>query len=246
MPREWWKDFFSGITLDLWRQVFSEEQTQAEAEFLQKALTLAPAAKVLDVPCGEGRLALALASHGFRVTGLDFAPAFLEEARRKASAKAMNIDWKQGDMRLMDWAEEFAGAFCMGGSFGYFDDDGNAAFLNSVARALKPGARFVLDGGRVAENVLPSFQGHEQVQVGDILFMQDNRYDHVHARMETEYTFVRDGKTEKKSSSDRIYTYREHCRMLEEAGFAGCESYGSFSLEPYKLGSPRLFFVARK
>ncbi len=194
MPKEWWESFFDGIALEFWRQVFPEEQTQAEAGFLQKALALAPSAKVLDVPCGEGRLSLALASRGFRVTGLDISPAFLEEARRKASAKSMNIDWKQGDMRRMDWAGEFGGALCMGGSFGYFDDAGHAGFLKSVFRALKPGARFVLDASRVAEVVLPIAREREWVRVGDILFLEENRYDHVHGRMETEYTFVRNGK----------------------------------------------------
>lgn len=246
MTQEWWQSFFDGITLDMWRQVFSEEQTKAEADFLQKVLALAHSAKILDVPCGEGRLSLALASLGFRVTGLDFSAAFLEEARHKASAKGMNIDWKQGDMRRMDWVEEFDGAACMGGSFGYFDDAGHAGFLKSVSCALKPGGRFVLDASRVAEVVLPIAREREWVRVGDILFLEENRWDHVHGRMETEYTFVRNGKEEKKSSSDRIYTYREICRLLDEAGFASTESYSSYDLDPFKLGSDRLFLIAQK
>jgi len=230
----------------MWRQVFSEEQTQAEADFLQKVLALAPSAKVLDVPCGEGRLSLAMASRGFQVTGLDFAPAFLEEGRRKASAKGMNIGWKQGDMRRMDWAEHFDAAFCMGGSFGYFDDAGHAGFLKSVFRALNTGGRFVLDASRVAEVVLPIVREREWVRVGDILFLEENRWDHVHGRMETEYTFVRNGKEEKKTSSDRVYTYREICHLLEEAGFSRTQAFSSFDLEPFKLGSGRLFLIAHK
>ena len=246
MTQEWWENFFDGIALDMWRQAFSEEQTRAEADFLQKVLALKPSAKLLDAPCGEGRLALSLASFGFRVTGLDYSSTFLEEARHKASAKGINIDWKQGDMRRMDWVEEFDGAFCMGGSFGYFDDAGHASFLKSVSRALKPGGRFVLDASRVVEVVLPVAREREWVRVGDILFLEENRWDHAHGRMETEYTFVRNGKEEKKTSSDRIYTYREICRLLDEAGFAGAEAYSSFDLEPFKLGSSRLFLIARK
>jgi SAM-dependent methyltransferase len=246
VPKEWWENFFTGITLDFWRQVFTEEHNRAEADFIEKALELRPPATILDVPCGEGRLCRELASRGFRMTGADNAPAFLEEARRKANDRGLEIVWKQRDMRNLDWKQEFDGAFCVGGSFGYFDDAGHASFLKSVMHALKPGGRFVLDASRVAELILPNIREREWVRVGDILFLEENRYDHESGRMETEYTFVRDGKTEKKSSSDRIYTFREHCRLLEEAGFVGYETYSSFSLEPFKLGAHQLFFVAQK
>jgi SAM-dependent methyltransferase len=246
VPKEWWEDFFDGITLDFWRQAFTEEHNRAEADFIEKVLELRPPSRILDVPCGEGRLCRELASRGFKVTGIDVAPAFLEEARRKAGEKGLEIDWQQEDMRHLGWDREFEGAFCMGGSYGYFDDAGHAAFLKGVVRALKPRGRFVLDASRVAEFILPNYREHEWARVGDILFLEENRYDHERGRMETEYTFVHDGKTEKKSSSDRIYTFREHCRMLEDAGFAGYEAYSSFTLEPFKLGSRRLFLVTRK
>lgn len=246
LPKEWWEDFFDGTTLDFWRQVFSEEQNRAEADFIEKVLELPPPAKILDVPCGEGRLCREMASRGFKMTGTDIAPVFLEEARQKAGERGLEITWRQGDMRHLDWDQEFDGAFCMGGSYGYFEDAGHASFLKSVFRALKPGGRFALDASRVAELILPNCREREWVKVGDILFLEENRWDHERGRMETEYTFVRAGKTEKKVSSDRIYTYREHCRMLKVAGFSSYKAYSSFSLEPFKLGSRGLFLVARK
>ena len=38
MPKEWWEDFFSGIVLDLWKEVFDEHHTKAEADFILKIL----------------------------------------------------------------------------------------------------------------------------------------------------------------------------------------------------------------
>jgi hypothetical protein len=35
-------------------------------------------------------------------------------------------------MRDLPWSERFDGAFCAGNSFGYLDDEGNAAFLCAV------------------------------------------------------------------------------------------------------------------
>lgn len=64
MPKEWWEDFFDGITLDFWRQAFTGEHNRAESDFLEKVLELRPPARILDVPCGEGRLSRELASRG--------------------------------------------------------------------------------------------------------------------------------------------------------------------------------------
>src|SRR5216684_6941284 len=41
----------------------------------------------LDAGCGTGFLAFELAARGHHVTGVDFAPAMLAEARRKAAAR---------------------------------------------------------------------------------------------------------------------------------------------------------------
>src|SRR5690242_1822045 len=129
MSREWWEDFFSGAALDLWRAAMSEERTHAEADFILGLLNLAPRAKVLDVPCGEGRLTRAFAAQGFAMTGVDLAPDFLKEAEAKSARRGYKIDWVRRDMRRLPWKAEFDGALCFGNSFGYFTDEGNVSFL---------------------------------------------------------------------------------------------------------------------
>lgn len=246
VPTDWWKNFFSGITLDMWRLAVSDDMTRTEADFIEKVLGLPPGAKILDVPCGGGRLSLALAARGYQLTGVDLANEFIAEARFKSAERQLNIAWRQGDMRELPWQEEFDGAFCFGNSFGYLDDDGNADFLNAVARTLKPGARLIVDIGSVAESLLPNFRDRMWYPIGDILFLANRSYDHVHGRLEIEYTFIRDGKVETKPASQRVYTYREICRLLDQAGFVGDDAYSSYNREPFKLGSPRLLLVAAK
>ena len=80
-PPNWYETFFHGVTLDLWRRAIPPEQTTAEAEFLIQNLNCEPGAHVLDVPCGNGRLTFELANRGYRVTGIDLAEEFIEEAR---------------------------------------------------------------------------------------------------------------------------------------------------------------------
>lgn len=245
-PTEWWKEFFHGVSLDLWRQAVTDEQTRAETDFIQHALQLPPGAKVLDAPCGNGRLSIELASRGYDLTGVDIAREFIEEARAKSAERGLSVRFEPGDVREISWTEEFAGAFCFGNSFGYFADEDNMNFLNAVSRALTPGARFIIDTGMIAESVLPNFQERRWMPVGDILFLIANTYDHAASRLNTEYTFVREGHQDRRLSSHRVYSYRELSQLLEEAGFTNPEGYSSLSQEPYKFGAHRLLLVAVK
>ena len=149
-------------------------------------------------------------------------------------------------MRELPSQEEFDGAFCFGNSFGYLDDEGNPNFLKAVARVMKPGARFILDAPAVAECLLPAFQERRWFEIGGITFLSNSRYDHEQGRTFTEYTFIRDGKVDKRPASQRIYTYSDLVRLLGEAGFETISSYGSLNEEPFKLGSQRLLIVAQK
>lgn len=64
-----------------------------------------PPARVLDVGCGAGREALALARMGFTVTGVDITPALLEEARRIAVDRALSIDFRLADGTTLEFSD---------------------------------------------------------------------------------------------------------------------------------------------
>ena len=122
-----------------------------EAERLARLLAIPAGAEVLDVPCGGGRIALALGERGYRMTGVDWSSEFLSHAL--AADAASEVTWERRDMRDLPWRARFDGAVCVGNSFGYLDDTGNAEFLQAVRAALKPGARFVLETPMVLENL---------------------------------------------------------------------------------------------
>ena len=62
----------------------------------------------------------------------------------------------------------------------------------------------------------------------------------------TDYTFVRGATVERKSASYRVYAYRELARLLEEAGFAEVEAFGSPAGEPFQLGAKTLYVLATR
>ena len=246
MATEWWRTFFSGVILDMWQQAIPPEYTKAEAAFILNLLDLPPGARILDAPCGEGRIARELAAKGYQLTGVDIAEEFLAAARAAAKQRNLAMDFALADVRSLSFSGVFDAAICWGNSFGFFDDAGNAGQLQSLARALRPGGRLALDASSNAESRLPNFREREWSKVGDILFLEENEFDHLQGRMVTHYTFIRDGKEESRTGSHRIYTYREICQMLEEAGFARVESYASLSKEPFKLGANQLLMEAIK
>jgi ubiquinone/menaquinone biosynthesis C-methylase UbiE len=55
----------------------------------------------LDAGCGTGFLCFQLAARGHRVIGVDFAPAMIDEARRKPTPSAGLVRFEQGDVELL-------------------------------------------------------------------------------------------------------------------------------------------------
>ena len=245
VEKDWWKNFFSGIALDLWRAVTTDEMTRAEADCIEKTLQAKAGSHFLDVPCGGGRLALELASRGYRLTGVEFAEEFVNEARLKSDERRLAITWEQRDMRDLPWQETFDGAYCFGNSCGYLQDDENRDFLRAVSHVLKPGTRFVLETFCM-ELALRAFQEKSWFETGGILMLEENDYDLVHGRMNTEYTFIAAGKSETKRGSQRFYAYAELCRLFEEAGFNCPQGFGSLTQEPLGLASHQLLVIGEK
>jgi SAM-dependent methyltransferase len=242
----WWQTFFSGLVLEGLRGLNSEAQTREEADFLEQTLAPAPGARIADVPCGEGRLALALAARGFALTGVDFTAALLGEARAAAARHRLTVRFEQRDMRDLPWPAAFDHAFCFGNSFGYFDDDGNRAVLQALAGILKPGGRLVLETGLVAESILPQPLGRRWYPFGDLLFLHETSYEPATGQLTSDYTLVQKGQVERKQAVFQVYCCRELLGLLRAAGFGPVETYGSLKKEPFRLGSPKLWLVATR
>src|SRR5437016_5021851 len=95
IPSDWWRQFFSGVVVDLWLRVPTEEQTRGEADFIEKVLQLPPEGRVLDVPCGGGRHSIELAARGYRLTGVDISADFLQAARALAAERQLSVAWDE-------------------------------------------------------------------------------------------------------------------------------------------------------
>lgn len=98
-----------------------------------------PGDRALDAACGTGDLALAdLTAGASRVTGLDFSERMLERARRKSSA----IEWVQGDMLALPFADATFDAATVG--FGVRNVADLELALRELRRVLRPGGRLAI------------------------------------------------------------------------------------------------------
>lgn len=240
MVSQWYETYFQGMAVELWAAFGTEELTNSEAAFLTGELLLTTPAAVLDLACGSGRHASALAKIGHRVTGIDLSSAFLDIARHDPA-----VEWIQGDMRNPP-RRGFDAAYSWGNSFGYLEHSDTVTFLHNVAASLREGGRFVLDTGTVAEAFLPAFQSSAEYDVAGIRMQIERSYDSRRSRFFGRYTFERDGVCEVREMDQAVYTCGEIVRLFEQAGFAVEQLYGGLDRAPFTLGSRRLLVTASR
>jgi SAM-dependent methyltransferase len=263
---EWHTDFFAGLALDVWRQAIGPDQTEDEADFLEDVFSVPAGSALLDVPCGNGRLTVPLAGRGYHMVGVDSAHDFVEDGREAAltafehgkPGEKHHVAFVEGDMRELGTIlppqyssrAGFDGAFCMGNSFGYFDRAGTMRALNAVATVLKPGAAFVIDSQMVAECFLVNGGVREWVEVGtapdQIKMLIENKYDCRSNRLDTEYTFMKAGREERRQATHWVYGVGELCTMLEQSEFEIVSLFSNLDGDDFELGAEKLILVARK
>jgi SAM-dependent methyltransferase len=235
--------FFTGLAAETWARARGAEETAAEAAFLLTRLALGGPAHLLDVPCGDGRLARAIAAHGHRVTGVDGSSEMLA-----AAAAADRCEWLHGDMAALGAAlgqrTGFDGAFCVGNAIGYQPRSATGDFLCAIAGRLAPGARFVIETEMTAESVLPGYGERLWQQVGDILMVVEHRYDVASARLDSEYRFIRRSRVERRRLVHHIFTCGDLVAMLEAAGMEVVALEADMDGTPFALGDPRLYLTA--
>jgi len=102
-------------------------------------------ARVLDIGCGTGDLAIHLAGSGCTVMGVDFLEGPIEIARRKAKAAGVEATFLVMDALAVGEIPARFDAVTDCGLFHVFDDVRRAAYVSALKKLLEPGARvFIL------------------------------------------------------------------------------------------------------
>jgi SAM-dependent methyltransferase len=224
------------------------DQTLREVEFIADALRVGPGAEILDVACGYGRHAFELVQRGYNVTGLDLSLPLLLRAAEESKRRSLFVKFVQGDMREMEFEKQFDGAYSMLTSFGYFDEDTNLRVAERIGRALKPGARFLLDIVN-RDYVVSDLPVRVWWEGTGCVVLEEVDFNFHTSRIVTHRSIVfEDGRQLEQEISVRAYSLHEIGRLLRQAGFRVIDVSGGLNTRGQFFGnvSRSLLIVAEK
>lgn len=249
-PRAWYAHLFEG----LWHRFDSagHEDTEVEARAVAALLGLPRGARVLDVPCGWGRVALSLARDGYAVTGVDLSPRLVREAQRAAARSGLPVRIVRGDMRRLTFRGTFDAALSLYSSFGFFAtraDD--VRVLAGMARAVRPGGAVLIEG--LARDWLAAhWSSHWWTEREGIRILERRAFDHRSSCMHSVWEFQRvDARGRARTAEThaltlRVYTPHELADLAADAGLRHVQLLGSYDGDPYAFDSRRLILIARR
>jgi SAM-dependent methyltransferase len=227
----------------------AENPWSREDEFFLSVVNESPAARVLDLGCGTGRLALGMAAAGHTVTGVEPARASLEAARAKPGSK--RVTWIEGTSTVLpDASFDVAVMTSHVAQFFVGDDEWKRA-LRDLKRSLVPGGRLLFDSrdpwAREWERWNPVDSQH-QIALSDrqavtawteVTAFGDGTVSFTH-----HYVFP-DGDELLSTATLRFRTEAEVRSSLQDARFGIEQIYGGWNREPIGAGDGELLVIAR-
>jgi len=218
---------------------------------------------ILELGCGTGRITMALAEAGKRVTGLDISERMLERAAKKRAAlyteERERVHLVQGDMAKFELGEQFRLIIIPFRPFQHLREvQEQLSCLECVRKHLAPGGRLILDVFQTdAERM------HDPVHMRETVVVEyktpDGRQVRISERVaafhrakqcndvEMIYTVVHPGGRQERLvfAWELRYFFRyevEH--LLARCGFKVSALYGNFDRTPIKDESPEMIFMA--
>lgn len=213
------------------------EQTLREVDFIESSLAVSKGAQVLDLGCGYGRHAIELVQRGLTVTGLDLSLPLLIRAADEAQRRALSVNFVHSDMRGLAFDREFDGAYCMLTTFGYFDEESNLKVAEGIARALKPGGRFLLDVVN-RDYIVGDLPARIWWEGEGCVVLEEVEFNFNTSRILTHRSVVfEDGRQLDHEISVRAYSLHELGKLFRQTGFRVIDVAGS-------IYTPSRFFGA--
>ncbi len=227
----------------------SERDAMYIDKLIRKFLGDVGGIKILDMPCGNGRIHSYLRNFGYDVYGVDISEELINMARKiygKYSSK-----YKVGDMRNASFGIEFDVLINWFSSFGYFDDKGNRETLANFNRNLKSEglllmeiANYGLAMANLSRGAIVNEHKYKDVKEITINYLDPN--DKRFAILE-EIFYNRNGVLIGRNFIRvRLYSMEEMSNLLKEFGFRILAIYDSWTFNKANKKSKRVTFVSQK
>lgn len=209
---------------------------------------------ILDVACGEGSFAVAMARLGYHLTGVDQSPQMIELAAERAREHKASVNFYVEDMRSLGYQADFDLVTCFFDSLNYMltVKDLQEAF-RSAYDALRPGGFYIFDMNTIYGLAVDWMRQETYIQNEADDFIEIHRqsfdYENLVATMAITIFKARDGQWERidEVHRERGYPIADIQFLLIESGFEITGMYGSLKKRTdVQQTSPRVWFAARK
>lgn len=239
----WWQAFFDADYLKLWEGTDPPERTEREVAGLWQLLELGAGSRVLDAPCGYGRISLGLAQRAAVVLAVDLSAQLLAEAeRRRGEIPQAQLRYVRHDLREPLAETGFDVALNIYSSLGYGSEEDDLAVLRSLRAAVRPGGRVFVE--TMHRDRLAVFLSQTQSRASRLadgtLLLEEPRFDAVTGRVESDWYWHGPSGSGSKRSSLRVYSATELVGLLQRAGLRLLSVHAGCTREPFRSASPNM------
>ena len=201
--------------------------------------------KLLDLCCGNGRICVFMAEKGFEAVGVDISKAFIENARRKANQHKVSnlVTFVEGDVRklkevLKSVSKPFDVVVNAWTSIGYFSPEDDLNIFKQARELSRENAILFIVETMNSEFLSLKFTPSSYSEIGNVLLLEDRKYDPITSRLNTSWTFYnKRGRNlefiDRVEYELHIYSLSELSSLLRKAGWKTIATYGNLlTLQP--------------
>lgn len=204
-------------------------------------------ARILDVPCGQGRHAHLLAEAGYDVHGIDLSRDLLALALKRGTGPGLK--YTRGDMRKLPgaWTERFDAVINIFTSFGFFlDPADDARVMHEFARVLKPGGLMAWHGGS-RDGVMAKFLERDwwTTRNGTVIG-HERAFDPLSGVMTVRSTWRGPRTSGEREHRIRLYTATRLAELCRDAGLIVSQAFDGWRDRPLSRRSSEMLLVAHK
>ncbi|MHB8581465.1 MAG: class I SAM-dependent methyltransferase [Ignavibacteriaceae bacterium] len=242
---EWFSDLYDEFRMRTGFGRVPAKETRKDVDFLCDVLKLNEGDKVLDLFCGAGRHSLELAKKGYKVTGIELNPNYLELAKKLCKEKFNTPNFILGDVRKIYYGKGYDAVIIMFSSFGYFSDVEDKLILRKAFNALKPGGRFFMEILN-RDWILKNYIKVQDTKVDGIRVVDKRDFDNLTSRNNFIIKRYEKNGVVTKSGSWRLYSAHEIKNILEDIGFRYIAGYSNLKKEPLRTDTRLMRMVFKK